>query len=69
MSPSHRQRQALWTRRLIVDAARELFLERGYAATTMDAIAKEAGVAVSTVYAIYKNKRNILRAIREAWHE
>ena len=66
---THRQRQALWTRRLIVDAARKLFLERGYAATTMDAIAKEAGVAVSTVYAIYKNKRTILRAIREAWHE
>jgi TetR/AcrR family transcriptional regulator, regulator of autoinduction and epiphytic fitness len=66
---THRQRQALWTRRLIVDAARGLFLERGYAATTMDAIAKEAGVAVSTVYAVYKNKRTILRAIREAWHE
>ncbi len=66
---THRQRQALWTRRLIVDAARRLFLERGYAATTMDAIAGEAGVAVSTVYAIYKNKRTILRAIREAWHE
>ena len=69
MELTHRQRQALWTRRLIVDAARKLFLERGYAATTMDTIAKEAGVAVSTVYAIYKNKRAILRAIREAWHE
>jgi AcrR family transcriptional regulator len=69
MELTHRQRQALWTRRLIVDAARELFLERGYAATTMDTIAKEAGVAVSTVYAIHKNKRAILRAIREAWHE
>ena len=66
---THRQRQALWTRRLIVDAARKLFLESGYVVTTMDAIAKEAGVAVSTVYAIYKNKRAILRAIREAWHE
>jgi AcrR family transcriptional regulator len=66
---THRQRQALWTRRLIVDAARKLFLERGYTATTMEAIAKEADVAVSTVYAIYKNKRAILRAIREAWHE
>jgi len=68
-SLTHRQRQALWTRRLIVDAARKLFLERGYAATTMDAIAEEAGVAVSTVYAAFKNKRTILRAIREAWHE
>jgi AcrR family transcriptional regulator len=66
---THRQSQALWTRRLIVDAARTLFLERGYTATTMDAIAKEAGVAVSTVYAVYKNKRAILRAIRETWHE
>ncbi len=66
---THRQRQALWTRRLIVDAARKLFLERGYGATTMEAIAEEAGVAVSTVYAAYKNKRTILRAIREAWHE
>lgn len=66
---THRQRQALWTRRLIVDAARELFLEQGYSATTIEAIAEEAGVAVSTVYAAYKNKRTILRAIREAWHE
>ena len=68
-SLTHRQRQALWTRRLIVDAARELFLERGYTATTMEAIAKKADVAVSTVYAIFKNKRTMLRAIREAWHE
>lgn len=66
---SHRQRQALQTRRLIVDGARELFLQRGYAATTMEAIAGEAGVAVSTVYAIFKNKRAILREIRMAWHE
>jgi len=66
---THRQRQALETRRLIVDTARELFLERGYAATTIDAIAGKAGVAVSTVYAIFKNKRAILREIRMAWHE
>lgn len=66
---THRQRQALQTRRLISDAARRLFLERGYAATSMDAIAGEAGVAVSTVYAVFKNKRAILREIRMAWHE
>lgn len=66
---THRQRQALQTRRLIVDAARELFLQRGYAATTMEAIAGEAGVAVSTVYAVFKNKRAILKEIRMAWHE
>ena len=66
---THRQRQALATRRLIVEAARRLFLEKGYAATTMDAIAGEAGVAVSTVYAVFKNKRAILREIRMTWHE
>lgn len=66
---THRQRQALETRRLIVDAARRLFLERGYAATTIETIAAEAGVAVSTVYAIFKNKRAVLREIRMAWHE
>jgi AcrR family transcriptional regulator len=63
---THRQRQALQTRRLIVDAARKLFLERGYGVTTMDAIAAEAGVAVSTVYAIFKNKRAFLREFRTA---
>lgn len=66
---THRRRQALMTRRVILDAARDLFLERGYAATTMEAIAKEAGVAGSTVYAVFKTKRAILREIREAWHE
>jgi len=66
---THRQRQALATRRIIAEAARGLFLKRGYAATTIDAIAGEAGVAVSTVYAIFKNKRAILKEIRLAWHE
>jgi AcrR family transcriptional regulator len=61
---THRQRQALQTRRLIVEAATKLFLERGYGVTTMEAIAAEAGVAVSTVYAIFKNKRAFLREIR-----
>ena len=65
---THRQRQALQTRRLIVDAARRLFLERGYGVTTMEAIAGEAGVAVSTVYAAFKNKRAVLREIRMDWH-
>ena len=66
---THRQRQALETRRLIAEAAGRLFLDGGYAVTTMDAIAREAGVAVSTVYAIFKNKRAILKEIRMAWHD
>src|SRR5690349_14176585 len=66
---THRQRQALATQQMIVDAARDLFLEQGYGTTTIDAISTRAGVAVSTVYAVFKNKRGILKAIREAWHQ
>lgn len=66
---THRQRQALATQQLILETARTLFLEQGYGVTTIEAIAAEAGVAVSTVYAVYKNKRGILKAIREAWHQ
>ncbi len=65
---SHRQRQALVTQDIILGAARELFLEQGYGSTTIEAISARAGVAVSTVYGIYKSKRGILKAIREAWH-
>jgi AcrR family transcriptional regulator len=64
-----RQRQAQATAGMIVAAAKALFLESGYSSTTIEAIAEQAGVAVSTVYAIFASKRGILRAIRSAWHE
>ena len=57
---TRRQAQADETRRHILEAARKLFLERGYAGATAEAIATEAGVALQTVYAIFKNKRKIL---------
>ena len=66
---THRQRQALATRQLIVQAAADLFVQDGYGLTTMDAIAARAGVAVSTVYSLYSNKRGLLKAIREQWHQ
>jgi AcrR family transcriptional regulator len=66
---THRQRQAQVTRSMIVAAAQELFLEQGYICTTIEVIAERAGVATSTVYAIFGSKRGILRAIRDAWHE
>jgi AcrR family transcriptional regulator len=66
---THRQRQALATQTLIIDTSRDLFLQQGYGVTTIEAIAEKAGVAVSTIYAIFKSKRGILRAIRQAWHE
>jgi len=57
---TRRQAQARQTRLQIVEAARMLFLEKGYAGTTIEAIAEKAGVAPETIYATFKNKRNVL---------
>ena len=57
---SRRKKQALQTRRQIIEAARNLFIIRGYNGSTIEAIATEAGVAVETVYAAFGNKRAIL---------
>ncbi len=61
---SLRQRHAAFTRAAILDAARGLFRRQGYAATTIEQIATEAGVGLSTVYAVLTNKRTILVEIR-----
>lgn len=55
-----RHQRARATRRAVLDAARLLFAGDGYGATTIQAIAGEAGVAVQTVYAAFGNKRSIL---------
>jgi AcrR family transcriptional regulator len=55
--------QATATR--IVEAARRLFLERGYAPTTIEAVADAADVAVETVYARFRNKRTLLLTVVE----
>ena len=57
---SRRQAQANETRRHILEAARKLFTERGYAGATVEAIAAEAGVSAQTIYAIFKNKKKML---------
>jgi AcrR family transcriptional regulator len=64
-SGSLRAERAAITRRRIAQAARTLFASRGYTATTLLAIAIDAGVAVQTVYAVYGSKANILRALGE----
>jgi AcrR family transcriptional regulator len=58
-----RQDQARQTRRAIVAAAHRLFLERGFAATTMPAIAEAAGVSVQTVYKGFASKPGLAKAV------
>ena len=67
--PTHRQRQAQATRDLIADTARRLFAAEGYGATSMETIAREAGVSPRTVYAAFGAKREILSLICERWLE
>jgi AcrR family transcriptional regulator len=63
-SPRRRE-QAAATRREILAAAQRRFERDGYVATTMAAIAREAGVALKTVYLAFETKGNLLR---ELWH-
>lgn len=67
--PTLRQEQAAATRHRIAAAARRLFAERGYSATSLTAVAAEAGVAARTVYTAFGSKREILSAICEGWLE
>ena len=58
-----RQEQAEQTRIRILDAATEMFLDTGYARTSMRAIAEKAGVAPDTVYAVFGTKVRVLTAL------
>ncbi len=61
---TRRRQQAQENRRRVLDAAHELFVHRGYGATTIAEVAAAAGVAVETVYAAFRNKLTVLR---RAW--
>jgi AcrR family transcriptional regulator len=60
---SRRQADARARQRRVVDAARELFLQRGYGTTTMDDIAEAADVSVQFVYAAFESKAGILSRV------
>ncbi len=60
---SRRQEQAQQTRLAVLDAGRRLFLERGYANTTVAAVAADAGVSVETVYKAFANKPGLVKAL------
>lgn len=55
-----RHEQARLTREAMLEAARRLFLDRGYVGGTIDAIARGAAVSPETIYAVFGTKRAIL---------
>jgi len=61
-----RRAQAADTRRDIIDAARRLFEENGYAGTTLAAVASEADVVVETIYRSFDGKAGLLEEVIQA---
>ncbi|MGW0712096.1 TetR/AcrR family transcriptional regulator [Streptomyces sp. NPDC002643] len=51
------------TRRRIIEAAGALFIEQGYGATKLQEIADRAGVAVQTIYFVFRNKPSLLKEL------
>lgn len=64
VSPA-REKQAADTRNRVLDAAEALFLEKGFAGTTVADVARRAGVSPQTVYAIFSSKAGIIMAAIE----
>lgn len=63
---TRRKQAAAESRHAILAAARNLFLERGYAGATMPAIAEAAGVALDTIYAAIGTKPVLMRQLIES---
>jgi AcrR family transcriptional regulator len=62
---SNRRAKASATRQRIIDAAYVSFCSVGYAGTTMQSVADEAGVAKQTVYFVFHSKPELLSAVVE----
>lgn len=60
---AHRREQALATRQAILEAAQRRFEADGYAAATIAAIAREAGIAAKTIFIAFESKAGLLRAV------
>ena len=57
--------QAQQTRRRVLESARRLFVEHGYAGTTVAAVAADAGVSPETIYLSLGGKRGLLEGVME----
>ncbi len=63
--PGRRQQFSAGTRRALVDAARQLFTQKGYAATSLDAIVSQAEVTKGALYHHYSGKQALFEAVFE----
>ncbi|HXW43270.1 MAG TPA: helix-turn-helix domain-containing protein [Streptosporangiaceae bacterium] len=61
-----RDEQVERNRRLVLEAARRVFLDRGYANATLDVIAEEAGFSKGVVYSQFEGKADMFLALLEA---
>jgi AcrR family transcriptional regulator len=61
-----REQQARRTRELIASAARDRFLDKGWAGTTVRSVAEEAGVSEATVYHVYGTKAGLASSLIDA---
>jgi AcrR family transcriptional regulator len=64
---TRRERYARETKDAIISAARQLFAERGYFATTIEDIAAAADVAPATVYSSVGGKQGVLSELLQQW--
>jgi AcrR family transcriptional regulator len=65
-SADRRTRERAETRQMILDAAREMFVQHGYEATTMRAIAQKIEFTPTAIYHHFENKEALLRELCEA---
>ncbi|MFC5819683.1 TetR/AcrR family transcriptional regulator [Nonomuraea harbinensis] len=61
--PDKRAERSRRTRAKVIEAARELFVAQGYGATSLQEVADRAGVAVQTVYFVFRNKRTLFKDV------
>ena len=62
---SVREKKKKTTRKCILEAAIRLFTKKGYEQTSIESLAKEAGIGKGTVYSYFNTKRDIVRAFCE----